>query len=108
MGWPSLVSRTSPMKLATAPTSRRPFVSASSSRPASKSSAWIRMKGTLTSGHRREERDLVPRLDRRREVRHVLVHGDAKALVGRERVGPLRVAITQLGDEHRDRGYSHG
>src|SRR5690242_14370179 len=102
---PSLASRTRPTKLARPPTSRRPFVRASSSRPTSKSSVWTRTRGTLTSGDRREERHLVAGLKRRSEVRHLLVHGDPPLLARPERVRPAALAGAQLVDE---RGHGVG
>src|SRR6266852_1592445 len=101
IGWPSFSSRTRPTKLATAPTSLRPRVSASSSRPTSKSASWTRTRGTSASGDGREEGDLVAGLERRRGIGHLLVHGDAPALAGGERLGPALVAIAQLLDEAR-------
>src|SRR5438309_28203 len=58
---PSLSWRTRPTKLASAPTSLRPWASASSSRPTSKSASWIRTRGTSASGDGREEGELVGR-----------------------------------------------
>src|ERR1700674_2028409 len=93
---PSFASRTSPTKLASAPTSRRPRVSDSSARPMSKSSFCTRTVGTLPSGHGRKERHFIARLEGRGEVGHLLVHGHAPGLAGREGLGPARVARTQL------------
>src|SRR5579862_8113287 len=100
---PSFASRTSPVKLASAPTSLRPRVIASSSRPVSKSASWMRTVGTLAPGHRREECDLVAGFHRRGEVRHLLVDGDAPRFSGREGLAPQAVTIAKLVDERRDR-----
>src|SRR5689334_806684 len=90
--WPSLASRTRPTKLARPPTSRRPFVRASSSRPTSKSSVWTRTRATLASGDRREERHLVAGFHGRGEVGHLLVYRDAPPLARRERLRPAAIA----------------
>src|SRR5882672_3271594 len=68
--------RQMPLKLTTAPTSVRPFVSADISRPMSKSASWMRMvtlavmrsshcQNGLTAGHRREKGDLAGTGDHR-------------------------------------------
>src|SRR5579862_5309823 len=105
MAWPSLASRTRPMKLATAPTSTRPRVSDSSSRPTSKSCSWTRTVGMLAARDRRKEGHLVARLDGRGGIRHALVHGHAPRLRGSERLAPARVAGAQLLDQ---RGHRSG
>src|SRR6185295_19866703 len=101
MAWPSLASRTRPTKLASPPTSLRPRVSDSSSRPTSKSSVWTRTRAISAARDRGKERHLVARLHRRRKVGHLLVHRHAPALSGCERLGPAAIALAQLPDEHR-------
>src|SRR6185312_9117209 len=103
---PSFASRTRPTKLASAPTSTRPRVSASSSRPTSKSSAWTRTNGTSASGDRREEGDLVAGLQGRGGIGHALVHGDAPGLARSEGRRPAIVALPQLLHEGRHGGRS--
>src|ERR1700739_2163011 len=103
---PSFAARTSPTKLAWAPTSVRPRVIASSSRPASKSSSWIRTRATLAPRDRREERDLVARVHRRVEVRHLLVHGHAPRAARREGLGPAAASLAQRIDEGGNRRAS--
>src|SRR5689334_8162751 len=103
IAWPSLASRTRPTKLARPPTSRRPRVSASSSRPTSKSSFCTRTRSTSAAGDRGKERDLVAGLHGGGEVGHLLVHGDAPLLAGSERLGPTAFARTKLVQERRHR-----
>src|SRR4051812_32863904 len=99
---PSLEARTSPVKLATAPTSVRPRVSASSSRPVSKSSAWMRTEGISAAGDRGKERHFVTGLERRGKVGHLLVHRDAPLLAGGERLAPAAIARAQAVEQRRD------
>src|SRR5258707_3927479 len=103
MAGPSFASRTNPTKLATAPTSFRPPVNASSSRPTSKSSACTRTIAIAAPGDGREESHFVAHLERRREIRHLLVHRHAPGLAGREGIRPGRVAGTQVLDQRGDR-----
>src|SRR5260221_12145404 len=103
MAWPSFAWWTNPTKLATAPTSLRPPVNASSSGPTSKSSACTRTIAISASGDGREESHFVAHLERRRETRHLLVHRHAPGLAGREGIRPGRVAGTQVVDQRGDR-----
>src|SRR5258708_7472842 len=103
---PSFASRTRPTKLASAPTSARSRVSASSSRPVSKSSCWTRTRGKLASRDRWKERNLIAGTHGRGRARHLLVHRYAPWAPGREGLGPARVARTQLVDEGRDGGIA--
>src|SRR5258706_1827576 len=98
MGWPSFTSRTSPTKLASAPTSARPRVSDSSSRPTSKSPDWTRTLSMrpLPAGDGRKERDLVAGLEWRRGMGHLLVHRDAPLFRRGEGLGPARVPRAQV------------
>src|SRR5260221_9148162 len=98
MAWPSFASRTNPTKLATAPTSLRPPVIASSSLPTSKSSACTRTIAISASGDGRAESHFVAHLERRLETRHLLVHRHAPRLARREGIRPARLAATQLVD----------
>src|SRR5689334_6864952 len=102
---PSFAARTRPTKLAWAPTSLRPRVMASSSRPVSKSPSCTRtFAATLTSRDRWKERHLVARLHGRGEARHLLVHGHAPGLAGRERLGPAGAAGAEGVDHRADGG----
>src|SRR4051812_37898583 len=104
---PSLTSRTSPTKLAmaptAAPTSARPAASASSSALTSKSPAWMRTP-MLAPGHWRKEGHFVAGLEQRRRHRHVLVHGRAQGPAGLERLAPSVAARSQLGAQRLQRG----
>src|SRR4051812_28112060 len=99
-GSPSLMSRTSPMNAATAPTLRLPARSAATSALKSKSSAWTRT-GISASGDRRKERDFVAGFDRRRRLRHGLVHCDAKRAVRAECVLPRVASLHQVRAQRR-------
>src|SRR2546422_8474953 len=90
-------SRTRPTKLATAPILLS-FEMARTSAPRSKSSSW-----TLTfilfvssAGHRWKKRHLVPRLDRRGGLDHLLIYRRPHCAIRREHVGPGAAAVAQM------------
>src|SRR6267143_3160779 len=95
-------SRTTPIKLATAPIPGS-FDRALTSSPGSKSSRWTETFMSA-SGDRREKRYLVARLDARRGLGHVLVHGDSHELALGQRALPCFPPIYQVGAQTRHRG----
>src|SRR4051812_41128570 len=85
MRWPSLSARQMPVKVATAPMSVQPCVSAAISALMSKSSRCNRTNSA--SRHRREERDLARARDRRVGLHMCAVDRSADHLGVLERVG---------------------
>src|SRR5512134_3929052 len=102
-------SRTTPTKLATAPTfgsRERARISA----PASKSCAWteIFIRRLSSPGDRWKERHLVARLDRSGGLHHVLVYRHAHQLAVGERQFPGATAPAQVGAQRRYGAHARG
>src|SRR5437870_5281217 len=97
-------SRTSPTKLATAPTLLS-FEMARTSAPRSKSSRWTAtfIRCLSSTRDRGKECHLVAGLDRRRRLRHVLIHRRAHRAVGCERARPGAAACAQVVAQAADR-----
>src|SRR6185369_15283063 len=93
MRWPSLSARQMPVKVATAPISVRPRVSAAISAPMSKSSRCSRINSA--SGHRRKECDLARARDRHVGLHMRMVDRGADDLGVLECVGILLAASGQ-------------
>src|ERR1700691_1484254 len=103
MALPSLTSRTSPTKVATAPTLGLPARSLASSAETSKSSVCTRI--ISAPGHRREESDSIASFEPGIGICHYLVHCHAHVAVQRQRP-PLAAARNQLRRKRADAGHT--
>src|SRR5512138_563678 len=90
-------SRTRPTKLATAPTFGSREIARTSAESSKSSFCTLTfMVPASAAGHRREERDLVARLDARARLHHVPVHRRAHVAARREHGGPRAAPAAQV------------
>src|SRR5436305_13381279 len=104
MRWPSLSARQMPVKVATAPMSVRPCVSAAISAAMSKSSRCSRTNSA--SGHRREERNLARARDCRVGLHMRAVDCSADYLRVLEGVGIFLATPRKPPHQFADRAHS--
>src|SRR5215213_8489918 len=99
-------SRTTPTKLATAPTPAcryKRWTSAARSKSRSCTAIF-----TSTSRHWRKEGDLIAGANRRAGLCHVLVHRRADVLLLGKRVLPRAAAVREMAAQRSDRAHAGG